>query len=379
MVDKGMIQRLPMRRIEPIDGMAVTAQVWQEAHDYHRNQQQMHNVLRHVPGILAGLGVIASDPPDSSIYVLPGVAIDRLGRTIVVTEPVAFDLGGAHGLVHLLLTHEESTPTTDTTDGDSPLYVHSQFGVEVAASLSDSHGVELARVNRRDRESAIHDAKDSSHPKPDELDLRFRWEVDSQVRQPLSLGVCYLGGAAEDRQAHGADNLARFLRQNGQLVWVDDRVRLSQPLQGYTMLYLVGNEAFQLSRDEMNALYAFLQAGGTALFESCRQAHGEGDPPADASFLDLVGSMGIELKELPTGDHLLAQPHLFAAPPPGFEGGEAGRVLVGQGVIFSAADYGCLWQGRQRGKLASREEIRSALEWGSNLLGYALDRRAEDE
>ena len=379
MVDKGTIERLPMRRIEPIDGMAVTAQVWQEAHEYHRRQRQMHDVLRHGPGILAGLRVIASDPPDSSIYVLPGVALDRLGRTIVVTEPVAFDLGGAHGLVHLLLTYEESPPRTDATDGDSPLYVHSQFGVEVVATPSDGHGVELARVRRRDRESAIRDAKDGAHPQADELDLRFRWEVEPQVQQPLSLGVCYTGGTVQDRQAHGADNLARFLRQNGRHMCVDDGVRLTQPLEAYTMLYLVGHDAFQLSRDEMNALYTFLQAGGTLLYESCRRDSGDGDPPADASFLDLAGSMGIQMQEVAADDDLLVQPHLFAAPPPGFEAGDAGRVLLGQGVIFSAADYGCLWLGRQRGKRASREEIRSALEWGSNLLAYALARRAENE
>ena len=150
MVDKETVERLPMRRIEPTDGMAVTAQVWQEAHTYHRRQQEMHDVLRHGPAILAGLGVIASDPPDSSIYVLPGVAVDPLGRTIVVTEPVAFDLGGAHGLVHLLLIYEESPPTAEGTDGDGPLYIQSQFGVEVAATLADSQGMELARVRRRD-------------------------------------------------------------------------------------------------------------------------------------------------------------------------------------------------------------------------------------
>jgi hypothetical protein len=377
MVDKDTIKRLPMRRIEPIDGMAVTAQVWQEAHDYHRSQQQMHDVLRHSPAILAGLGVIASDPPDSSIYVLPGVAVDSLGRTIVVTEPVAFDLGGAHGLVHLLLTYEESPPTADATDGDGPLYIQSQFGVEVAATLADSQGLELARVRRRDRESAIKDAKDGQHPQGDELDLRFRLEVDPRVRKPVSVGVYYTGGAVEDGQAHGADSLARYLRHAERPVWVDDRIRLTEPLAGYTLLYLVGHDAFQLDREEMNAMYSFLQAGGTVVFESCRREGDDGEPAADASFLDLAGSMGIQLVELAPDDDLLVQPHQFAAPPPGFEAGDTGRVLAGQGIVFSGADYGCLWQGRRRDRLASREEIRSGLEWGSNLLAYALARQAE--
>jgi hypothetical protein len=50
---------------------------------------------------------------------------------------------------------------------------------------------------------------------------------------------------------------------------------------------------------------------------------------------------------------------------------------VGEGVILSACDYGCLWQGERRGQAASREEIRAAHEWGSNIIAYAAARRAQ--
>ena len=80
-------------RIKPIDGMAVTADVWEKSHDYHRAQQSMHNLFGHGAGIASGLEVLASDPPDNSIYILPGVAFDRAGQMIVLQEPVAYDLG----------------------------------------------------------------------------------------------------------------------------------------------------------------------------------------------------------------------------------------------------------------------------------------------
>ena len=32
------LQALPAKRIKPADGMSVTADVWEEAHDYHRHQ-----------------------------------------------------------------------------------------------------------------------------------------------------------------------------------------------------------------------------------------------------------------------------------------------------------------------------------------------------
>ena len=52
-----------------------------------------------------------------------------------------------------------------------------------------------------------------------------------------------------------------------------------------------------------------------------------------------------------------------------------GWVLVREGVVFSTFDYGCLWQGKRRGRAAARHEIRNALEWGENLMLYAWQRR----
>jgi hypothetical protein len=72
------------------------------------------------------------------------------------------------------------------------------------------------------------------------------------------------------------------------------------------------------------------------------------------------------------------EPHLFAAPPPGFETDGTPKVVVGAAaagrVVWSMCDYGCLWQGERRGRAASREEIRTAMEWGANVVTYALNR-----
>jgi hypothetical protein len=48
---------------------------------------------------------------------------------------------------------------------------------------------------------------------------------------------------------------------------------------------------------------------------------------------------------------------------------------AGGGVIFSTADYGCLWQGDRRSGAAGREAIRAAHEFGANILAYAEARR----
>jgi hypothetical protein len=174
----------------------------------------------------------------------------------------------------------------------------------------------------------------------------------------------------------GVRNLASALRRlDLHRTWVDKDVPLDAGLEAYTLVCLAGQEAFQLNQDEMNALYAYLQGGGTVFIESCRREIGADNPPADGSFSDLLASMGIQLEALPPGHNLLVEPFLFSAPPPGFETEGAPTVWVGDGVIFSTCDYGCLWQGKRRDRMASREEIRSAMEWGANIVAYAIERR----
>ncbi len=79
----------PRKRIRAVDGMAVTAEVWEEAHEYHRNVGQLHAVLQHGAGIVTGFDVIASEPADNSVYIMPGLAIDAIGNPIFAPEPRA--------------------------------------------------------------------------------------------------------------------------------------------------------------------------------------------------------------------------------------------------------------------------------------------------
>jgi hypothetical protein len=145
-------------------------------------------------------------------------------------------------------------------------------------------------------------------------------------------------------------------------------------LSRYTLVYLVAQGAFQLTADEMNVLYVYLRSGGTLLFEACHQAPEAAK--AEAALLDLLSSFGVTVTELPTDHALLTEPNFFAVPPVGFETSGTPGLKIGEGVIVSAYDYGCLWQGARRDCAASREEIRAAHEWGSNLIAYALARRA---
>lgn len=382
MDEESLIRIYPAKRVSPYDGMAVTASVWAEAHEYHRQCRQLESLFRHGAGILAGLEVIASDPPDSTVYVLPGIAVDTVGQVIVVQEPIAYDVAGAQGLLHLLLTYGESQPRMEEGDDAGPLYVHEEFGLEAQLEVPQSACVELARVRRTDRAAPLADAREPSQPGANEIDLRYRREARAPLPAVASIAVSYLGEGDGAAHGRGAANLARTVRRLETVrVWVDVGVGLDGAIEPYTLLYLVGRGPFQVEQRPMQALYEYLQGGGTVLFESCRRASAEDDPLADASFRDLLASLGVGLSELPAGHALLEDPHLFAVLPVGFETADArtlslGGLADGAGsVVMSTYDYGCLWAGERRGRPATREEIRAALEWGTNLVAYALQRR----
>jgi hypothetical protein len=372
-----------------MDGMAVTAEVWHEAHEYHRRHAQMHALYGHGPGVLGGLEVVAGDPPDTTVYIRPGLAVDPQGQPIILNEPLTYDIAAAQaGTLYLLLTYSESLPRPVESNGvlpeGSPMYVHSEFGVEAVTSLPRGPHVELARMRRSGRGATVMNARDMQAPAVDEIDWRFRRQAGLRVNAPASLGVAHVGaaeysGAAEsggpgDRHTRGARYLAQALRGAGQAVWVDDTVTLGPGLDTYNLLYLVAHGGFNLAAEEMNALYSYVQGGGTVLAEACRR---EAKPAmaAEKALNDLFGSLGLRLEDVTPGHPLLTAPNLFAAPPAGFETDAAAAVKAGGGVIFTTADYGCLWQGERRSGAAGREAIRAAHEFGANILAYAEGRR----
>jgi hypothetical protein len=366
-----LLQQFPLKKIKPMNGMAVTAEVWEEAHEYHARQQRFHALFGHGPGIVTGLEVIASDPPDTSVYILPGIAIDQVGQTIVLPQPVAYDIGHEmDGLLYLLISYGESRPRADNGTGqsDGPLYTHSEFSIFARNSLPATPAVELARVVRRSREDRFLDAQNPSYPSLNEIDLRFRREVGAP--REISVAVCYLGHIKEKSHGRGASYLARSLNHLGRYhVFVDDDVALAPGIESHTLIYLVGQGEFELSRSQMNGLFNYVQKGrGTLLIESC-------DTEAQAVFTNFLETVGFELAGLQPGHRLLTEPYLFGAPPAGYETQGRPVVDVADGVIFSTCQYGRLWQGERRGGIATREDIRSAVEWGGNILTYALERR----
>jgi hypothetical protein len=367
-----LLQQYPLKRIKPEDGMAVTQEVWEEAHEYHRKAQNLHTLFAHGSGIITGLEVIASDPPDTSVYILPGVAIDPAGQMILLPQPVSYDIGNEmEGRLYLLLNYGESHPRKSDNgnrDEGAPLYIHSEFAITAQTVLPGTPYVELARVNRSSRDSTFGNAQNPVQPGLDELDLRFRREIGAPPE--VSIAVTYLGQVVDRKQGRGANYLAQALNYTGDYyITVEDDVPLGPAIVTKTLVYLVGQGEFELDQVQINGLRNYVHRGkGTLLIESV-------DGAAETSFLNFLQTAGMRPENLPAASRLLSQPYLFAAPPAGFETQDNPKLLMSEGVVFSTHNYGLLWQGERRGRLASREEIRSAIEWGGNIITYSVERR----
>ena len=356
MSQQDLLHQYPLRRLKSYDGMVITSDVWEAAHRYHQQQLRYHNLLQHGAGIALGLEIVASDPPDSAVYVQPGIAIDPLGNVIIVPEGFAFDLGLAQGQLYLLLSYDESRPLPDeaaTASGsdatDVLLFVRAQYGLEASIKMPPLDGpyIELARVERRGLVPVMN-AAEPARPGPNEIDARFRQELKADRRSPAHLGMCHLGDMDYgQRHSQGLQRLAQALSNGGQSAWMSEvSLTPGADLTGFTLVNVVASGEVHLSPEEMKVLYNYWHGGGTLLLEACQ--HGPQSGPAEAALRDMLESFGAQLTEIPDGHPLLTEPHFFARPPVGYETDEAAigkaSFKVGEGVFFSTYDYGCVWR-----------------------------------
>jgi len=89
----------PLERVAYADGMMLGLDAIQDEQHYHRRRLSRNNYWLHGYGTVCGLAVrLAHVPPQPDVVetirviVAPGVAIDSLGREVLVNEPYCIDL-----------------------------------------------------------------------------------------------------------------------------------------------------------------------------------------------------------------------------------------------------------------------------------------------
>lgn len=370
----------PTQRLHPSDGMAINADIWRAAHDYHRVRDQWHLRLAG-DGILHGLQVVQTNPISAEVWILPGFAIDARGRTIVLRTPYLRSVGSTRGTVYVTLSANEY-PLRDkagakAADDDvvSPAYLKEDVSVTINALPPDGDArVELARIHRSD-DVAVKDADNPRRPRDNQIDMRFRREMLPRVLPIIRAGVLHLGGH-DDHAWEGLDALAKaaeFARQCR--LCISDDVRAGDIDDAFDLLYVRAVAPFTPEPALIAALKPFVGRRKVLFAEADSQSADAG--AARAALDALLGALGVPLVPLSPGHALLTTPHRFSQVPEGATQGEMRVAAQGEcHAILSDGDLGSVWRGMAHGQPALREAIRTAHEWGMNLLDAVLRAKA---
>lgn len=90
----GSIDGLPVR-VNFFPGQQLSPDDLRAEQEYHRGLRYLHNRLLHGRGVVHGFAV---EPADGGVHVSPGLAIDPLGRELVVPDGVHLDLPPESGV-----------------------------------------------------------------------------------------------------------------------------------------------------------------------------------------------------------------------------------------------------------------------------------------
>jgi hypothetical protein len=143
------LDRTPAERPRYFEGQLLTADDLRDEQDYWVRKQRLHNIALHGSGVVCGLAVTSQG--DGAVTVAPGIAIDRLGREIVVTGPLEIKLATGLGECEVVLRYAEE-PSRSSVHGE-PTRIREGFEVLIGSreETSDRGGIVLARLERPDR------------------------------------------------------------------------------------------------------------------------------------------------------------------------------------------------------------------------------------
>ena len=279
--------RHPLQRLQVSDGLLVTAERWQVAHQYHRQRQNLHFQAFHQGGIVSGLGVCPTEAPAQVanayrdgrwLQVQPGVAMDAQGNPIVVPQPITYRIAAQPTtepvLVYLVLKFvdpDQLEPRTGTH------VVQETFRLEEKVAPPEGLEIELCRLVLRPGDGPITLPRNGFTPVANELDWRYRSLAQVRPLGDLTLGYLTLSPQAKVNLENALQRLATALP--GLYPSLRGTVRLgplglrqglalsAADLQAYDLLHLTYADAQALQPEEIDLLHTFENEGGTLLIE----------------------------------------------------------------------------------------------------------------
>lgn len=364
-----MTERLfaPPVRVNPFTGLIVDVDTWSTAHDYHRRHHQLHLLTLHGCGIAHGLEVLPTDPPGDTLVVEGGVGIDTLGNVIIVPGRQRLALEIKDGTAYVGLDYVESMPPgTSANQAENRGRIVEDFRLRVLSAPPELPALELARVQLQpSAKAAVTSPSNPWLPGVNEIDSRFRLSVQPRACPDISVGLLVCGPVEELDPNHlkGFHYLLRTLNGCGLRARVADPGGRDAPAAD--ILYVTGKGATTPPASVLSSISRQVKQGAWVFADSCGPGPDLLEGLKDAVKEDKKA--GAETEERVLGAHFV-----FAAPPPGAS--PNGQIAWARNAVISGLDYGCAWAGRHGKQALSREEIRSALEFGVNIATCAGQR-----
>ncbi len=391
------VLKFQLKTVNPFPGLVIDADAWRDAHVYHREQLRLHYLLCHSPGIIEGLEVTAGNPPDLSLTISPGVAVDPTGNIIMVAQPQKYRIQTREkALIYLVIQYREvPAGPYQPPEGGQPTRIIEGYRIQERDRLPDEPFLELARIDFDPAKASIHDAANKNEPGRNEINPAFRQiarqmppavsrapepapvappprQVSEAAKKVAIIGHAVLGKAARDLHAAGVKNLVRNLNsQEGIAYTLEENTPLDANLGRLSLLYVTGNSTFELSARESAALSGLVEAGGIIMGEGCFEGRGDnrGAREFGLAFNQVASQLKSRLGVVARGHVLLSVPNLFAELPAGAV--SPGMLMQDGNLVYSGSDYACACTGGTAEHPLSREIIRSAFELMTNIVFYA--------
>ncbi|XGW00349.1 MAG: hypothetical protein ACAF41_15610 [Leptolyngbya sp. BL-A-14] len=273
----------PFQRLQVNDGLLITAQLWQQAHAYHRQRQNTHYQALNQAGIVWGLGVCLIPSPmdvaekyrgQSWLEIQPGLAIDAAGNPIVVPEPIAFRLASPlplEGATTVYLTLRYVDPDQLQGQGDRR-FIQETFRIDETITPLAPGEIELCRiVLQAGQDIQLTRSLDAFYPGLNQLDLRHRPQAQSR---PLNLvRVAQAVAPVNQPDQSVAANLSYLLQSLEGLypamqgAAVEAVVLQESARFDYDLLHLPYAHLLALTAVEKAFLQQFLQTGAIVFVE----------------------------------------------------------------------------------------------------------------
>ncbi len=274
-----------LTRLRVSDGLDITVERWNLAHQYHRQRQNIYYQSLHQPGIVYGLGVCLIDAPEGIapqyrdrrwLQIQPGLGIDCHGNVIIVPQPIEFQIvsQASNNLpltIYLVISYVDPEQLHDGNNYEAV----ETFRVDEKNQPPTAEEIELCRIRLQPGETVLQAPRNVFFPSPNCLDLRYRPQARSAPQSLVKIAMVELDYQQEPEKA---DSLQRLLNsclglypamageQQLGVISLDSALEQNSIFH-YDLLYLSQQRSQQLSSEQEELLKTYLERGGAILIE----------------------------------------------------------------------------------------------------------------